>query len=388
MQGRATFFRIIDQSFNFCHRLTIDQRTNIRTGNEAVADSLRMTCGDEFFDKAFIDPVLHENAVGTNAGLAAVAEFGNHGPGHGGIDVGIIHHDERRIAAQFKRQLLDRRRTLHHQPFADLGRAGEGQHPYARIPRQSLANRHGLAGHDVKHPRRETRHFGKFCGGQCRNRGIFGWFDNNCAPRRQCRGTFAHDHGQRKVPWRDRRHDTHGMLLHHHAPVTLGRGHGLPIGALGFLSIPFGIGNGADNFAQGLIIGFTLFKRDQGGQIILILFQKVAPTFKVTGSFLCQHARPCRERCIRGINRAPCLGGAHEGHIADNLAGCRIIHINGFARISTRPFAIDECLIKVPVGDQPAGARSALTNGGLAGIGGGVGHSGHLGAFPCARHLQ
>ena len=49
---------------------------------------------------------------------------------HRRVEVGIIEHDERRIAAKLERDLLDGARALLHQLLADLGRAGESEFPY------------------------------------------------------------------------------------------------------------------------------------------------------------------------------------------------------------------------------------------------------------------
>src|SRR5215469_7837944 len=49
------------------------------------------------------------------------------------LDVGVVKDDERRVAAQFHRGLLDRGGALLHQQFAHLSRAGEGQFADGRV---------------------------------------------------------------------------------------------------------------------------------------------------------------------------------------------------------------------------------------------------------------
>jgi len=48
-------------------------------------------------------------------------------PSTAAVDVGVVEHDEGRVAAQFQRQLLDGGCALRHQDAAHFGGAGEGQ---------------------------------------------------------------------------------------------------------------------------------------------------------------------------------------------------------------------------------------------------------------------
>jgi hypothetical protein len=91
-----------------------------------VAD-LQLPCfGDELLDEGVIDPGLHVDAVGADAGLARVAVFRDDGPLGGGIQIGVVEHDEGRVATKFHRNLLHRVGGLADQLLSDLGGAGEG----------------------------------------------------------------------------------------------------------------------------------------------------------------------------------------------------------------------------------------------------------------------
>ena len=68
-----------------------------------------------------IHAILHVPAVGADAGLPGIAEFRGDCTLDRRVQIGIVEHDERRIAAQFKRNLLDRRRALFHQQAAHGG---------------------------------------------------------------------------------------------------------------------------------------------------------------------------------------------------------------------------------------------------------------------------
>jgi hypothetical protein len=53
-----------------------------------------------------VDAGLGKEAVGADAGLAGIAEFRGDGALDGTIDVGVVEDDERRVAAEFHRDLL------------------------------------------------------------------------------------------------------------------------------------------------------------------------------------------------------------------------------------------------------------------------------------------
>ena len=98
---------------------------------KAVADAELGDRRGELFGEALGERVvnarLHVEAVGAHAGLPGIALLRGERAGHRGLDVGIVEHDERRVAAQFHRDLLHGRGALPDQDFPDLGGAGEGE---------------------------------------------------------------------------------------------------------------------------------------------------------------------------------------------------------------------------------------------------------------------
>ena len=68
----------------------------------------------------------------------------------GGVDMGVVEHDERRIAAELEPDLLHRARGLRHQQLADLGRTGEADHADGRMLGHRLADRARFAGQKVE----------------------------------------------------------------------------------------------------------------------------------------------------------------------------------------------------------------------------------------------
>ena len=117
-----------------------------------------------------VDAVLHQDAVGADAGLAGIAVLRGDRALDRHLDVGVVEHDERRVAAEFQRDLLDRRGALLHQQFADLGRAGEGQLAHGRVGGHLAADLLGAAGDAGEDALRHAGALGQFAQRQRRER--------------------------------------------------------------------------------------------------------------------------------------------------------------------------------------------------------------------------
>ncbi len=70
---------------------------------------------------------MHVEAVGRGAGLAAVAHLRDQRALDGGVDVGVLEDDERRVPAELHRGAEHAVGRLAQQDPADLGGTGEGQ---------------------------------------------------------------------------------------------------------------------------------------------------------------------------------------------------------------------------------------------------------------------
>ena len=63
---------------------------------------------------------MDQNAVGTDAGLTGIPEFGGHHAFNGEIEIGVLKDDKRCVAAEFHGQALQRANALLCQDLADL----------------------------------------------------------------------------------------------------------------------------------------------------------------------------------------------------------------------------------------------------------------------------
>ena len=148
-------------SSTFVDRCGIDQRSRRDAGLGAGADLERLHALDELRGESVVDLVVHKETVRANAGLSCVAILGDDRAVGRGVEIGVVEHDERRIAAELERNLLDRRRHLLHQLPSDLGRAGERELAHRGIRAHFAADLARVSRDDVEHARREARAMGE-----------------------------------------------------------------------------------------------------------------------------------------------------------------------------------------------------------------------------------
>jgi ParB family chromosome partitioning protein len=115
------------------------------------------------------------------------------------VDVGIVEHDEGRLAAKLQRQRLARSRRLGADQPAHLRRAGEGDLVHARMLHQQRA-RAAVAGHHVEHARRQPGLRRQLGEQQRRERGELGRLQHHRVAERQRRCNLPGQHQQREVP--------------------------------------------------------------------------------------------------------------------------------------------------------------------------------------------
>ena len=101
--------RVVDVATDLVDRGAVDQWADRDPFAQPVADNKLRRRSQHTVGEFVVDAVLNENAVRADAGLAAVAELACHQSRHGEVDVGIVEHDEGRVAAQFETDAFDRR---------------------------------------------------------------------------------------------------------------------------------------------------------------------------------------------------------------------------------------------------------------------------------------
>ena len=145
-----------DMPLDLLKRRGVDHRSDNDALLGAGADLHRRNPGGELSRKRVIDARLDQDAVGADAGLPAIAEFGGDCPFDRQIDIGIVEHDERRIAAQLEAEPLDAVRRPLHKQRADAGGSGERDFAHGLVGHQLLADLPRHACDDVNDTRRDA----------------------------------------------------------------------------------------------------------------------------------------------------------------------------------------------------------------------------------------
>ena len=146
-----------------------NQGTNLNARFKAVTYLQAAYFGSKFFNKVVVNTILHVNAVGAHACLARVAVFAGHGTVNGRVDVGIVKHNKRCIAAQLQRHFFNRGCALRHQNSPHLCRAGKADVPHHFALAQGFANGNAarfIGCDDVEHTCRNACAHGQFARSQ------------------------------------------------------------------------------------------------------------------------------------------------------------------------------------------------------------------------------
>ena len=155
--------RIGDVFFHLFDCRAVNQRALRHTRFHTIADFEFLDCGYQFLRKRFVDAILHIKPVGADASLPSVTVLGHDRTLDGGIQIGIVKYDERRIAPEFQREFLDCLCALLRQHAADLGGTGERQFAYRGVGRHLTANGSGRPGHDAEDAGRYASALRQYC---------------------------------------------------------------------------------------------------------------------------------------------------------------------------------------------------------------------------------
>ncbi len=328
--------------FDLLDRVGVDQRALGNSVFGAVADLHRLGLGRELLDKGVVDLVLGIDAIGADAGLAHVAEFRDHGAFDRGIEIGVIEHDERRVAAEFEAELLHADRGLPIKNLAHFGRAGETDHAHRRMLAQHLADGSGLTGQHVEHTLREAGLLGQRSQRQRGQRGFGGGLEHHGAARGQRRRNLAGDHGAGEIPGRDGAGHPDRLADCQQTRIAARRGNGLAIDALGFLGIELDEGGGIGDLAAGLCQRLALLGGEDQREVIAIGNDQVEPFAQQHRALLRRGLRPGLEGTFRRFDRLGGFLGAKPGHADDGGAGGWIVDLDGGG---ADPGAVDETAV-------------------------------------------
>ena len=159
---------------------------------EPIAHLERAHLGGELRDEGVVHLLVDVKAVGRGAGLAHVAHLGDHRALDRGVKIGVLEHQERRVAAQLHRRPHHVVGRLVQEPPPHLGRAGERDDAHVRVLQHGAHHRARFARRqDVDDARRHARLGQKLGDRQHGERGLRGglqapWCSRRPAPARSC----------------------------------------------------------------------------------------------------------------------------------------------------------------------------------------------------------
>jgi hypothetical protein len=99
----ALLDRVGDVRLDLLDRLHVDQRADHRARLEPVCNLHRAGGLGEAFGEGVVDAVLHQDAVGADAGLAGVALFRGDRALERHLDIGVVEDDERRARCRISK---------------------------------------------------------------------------------------------------------------------------------------------------------------------------------------------------------------------------------------------------------------------------------------------
>ena len=143
MDTRPLLGGVFNQTNHLFHGAVVDQGADRHIVVETIPHLqllhfLKEACGERIHD-----PILDIDPICADACLTRIAKFGCHQSVYRCIQVSIVKNDERRIAPQFQRKLLDVGRALTHQQATRLSRACERQLAYLLVASQFGADLNG-----------------------------------------------------------------------------------------------------------------------------------------------------------------------------------------------------------------------------------------------------
>src|SRR5471030_3303094 len=348
--GCAFADRVSNVFLNLGHGFFVDQRASGGAFFQTVADLEFGHSHFQLLGERVVDRILDVQAVGADAGLAVVAVFGNDRAFDGLIQVRVVEHNKRRVAAQFQRDLLDVLGAFGHQLATDFGGAGEGQFAHDRVAGQLAADVAGAAGHHAEHAIRNAGTLGQFSQGEGRERGLRSRLEHHGATGGQGRAGFTGDHRRREVPRGDGRGHAEWLLDYNQALVWLVARNHITVDALGFFGEPLDKGSGVNDFALGFGQWLALLEGHQASQVVLVFDDQFEPATQLVRTVLGGQCTPGRQRLVGRFDGTTGYGSAHFRHSAQNLARGRVVDLDGLTVVRIDPSAINKGLLAEQLG--------------------------------------
>ncbi len=228
-ERRALRQRVVDERAHMRDRVPVDQRAEHHVAFARIAGRQRARLGGEFLDESVGDLLVDHDALGRHADLSLIDEGAERGRVHRGVEVGVVEHDQRRLAAELEQDRLEvARRGFRDQP-PGAGRAGEADAPHRRVRDQRLDHLAGVLrriGHHVDDAVRQAGVAQRGADQPMGRRTELGGLEDHGVAAGERHRDRPHAEDDRRVPRRDAEHDA-GRLPHRHGRCGRARSDGI-----------------------------------------------------------------------------------------------------------------------------------------------------------------
>ena len=340
---RALADGVVDQLDHLLLGVGIDQRTDRHAVIEPIAHLQRRHLGGELLGKLVVHLLVHVETIGRGAGLAHVAHLGDHGALDRGIDVGVLEHDEGRIAAELHRRLDDVVGRLVQQLAPDLGRAGERDHAHARIMQHRAHHlaRTSATGMTLTTPAGTPASSRIGISASMVSGVSEAGLSTTGQPAASAGPDLARRHGGGEIPRRHQHRDAGRLVLHHDAGARGRRAREAAEIAHRLLRVPAEELGGIGHFAARIRERLAVLDGDQLGEPLGVAHDQLEGLAQDFGALARLPAGPAREGIARGIDRG--LGVLHgrARHRGDLVLGRGIENVEAAAVGGFAPLAAD-----------------------------------------------
>ncbi len=188
-------------------------RAHLGRGVQRVTQHQRIDAAGQRGVQLIGDGLVHQQARGGRADLTGIEVDARHHPVGGFLDVGIIEHDDRRLAAKLQGDTARAAGRSLHDLLADHIAAGEGNLVDARMTGQRRADGLAIAVQQIEHARRQSGFQRDLGHHLLRQRRHFRRLDHQGAARGERRRDLPDTGDQREVPRRDQSHHTSRLVI-------------------------------------------------------------------------------------------------------------------------------------------------------------------------------
>ncbi|MNZ78403.1 hypothetical protein D3C78_969720 [compost metagenome] len=326
-------------------------------------------------DEGRVDSVGHDQAAGGGAALARGVEAALRRQFHGLVQVGVVEHDLRVLAAHFQLHLLAALHAGGGNAAAHAHRAGETDGRHVGVLDQGVAD-HAARTHDqVEHAGRNARAVDDVGQRPGAAGNEVGGLEHHAVAEGQGRCDLPGGNGDGEVPGRDQADHADGLARDLHADAGAHRRQGLARQAQAFAGEELEDLARARDFAHGFGPGLAFLARQQVAQLFLARQDLGANLVERVVARLDAGNAPGREGGRGGGDGGLQVIRAALGVLADHIAEVAGVDVGAVAG-GGRPLAVDQIVVAghvcsftapsaAPAG--PAGARCPAAGGALQG---------------------